>query len=98
MPDGGELVYRSTAICDENDLILTLPLYCLPKPGDTDGPLLPAGTPIRDLWRGEDHGELGSSWRFVASRDGGESWEAYETMWDDERGLPVRLLGGADAS
>lgn len=39
-----------------------------------------------DLWRGDDYGELGTSWRFKASLDDGETWVAYETQWSDEEG------------
>ena len=57
-----------------NDVLnLMQSLYCLPRPGDTDDPLLAAGTPVRDLWRGDDYGELGFSWRFLATFDGGET-------------------------
>jgi len=79
------------------DLTLTAPLWCLPdEPGGEDR-LLPAGSLIRDLWRGEDHGELGHGWRFAASFDGGATWQHYETQWDDSEGpFPVALVDGVE--
>lgn len=72
-------------------LELCRPLHCVPRPSDTDDPLLPEGTPIRDLWRGDDYAELGFSWRFLATLDGGATWEVFETMWDAEEAFPVEL-------
>jgi len=42
-----------------SDLLLTVPLYCLPATPGAEDQLPPEGTPIRDLWRGEDHGDFG---------------------------------------
>ncbi len=66
----------------DDPLTLTQPVCCIPRAGDADDPLLPEGTLIRGLWRGEDYGQFGVSWRFLASLDRGELWEVFETMWD----------------
>ena len=83
-------IYQSGPMT-EHHLILTGPLYCLPKPGATDDPLLPADTLIRDLWRVDDYDDLGFSWRFLTSVDGGATWEVFDTMWDDGEPFPVEL-------
>lgn len=62
-------------------LVLAEPLHCLPRSDDLDDPLLPDGTPIRDLWRGSNYDELGFSWRFFARADSGKTWKAFETIW-----------------
>ncbi len=87
----GVALLMMTAVVDSVSVFfLTQSLWCLPKDGSEDF-LLPAGTLIRDLWRGEDCGDLGFSWRFLASLDGGATWSARQTIWDEGEGsFPVR--------
>ena len=77
-------------------LLLTDDLWCLPRETDSgNDPQLAEGTPIRDLWRGEDYGELGFAWHFVAEVDGDRAWRAYETMLDAGDAFPVTIVRGS---
>ena len=70
---------------------LSQALYCLPTEQGGEDALLPEGALLRDLWRGEEHGGLGFSWRLSASMDGGATWAVFETMWDEGDWFPVEL-------
>ncbi len=74
-------------------MTLSRPLYCLPTDRAGNDPRLPEGTPVRDVWRGDDYGPLGESWRFLASIDGGKTWGAYQTMLDQQDSFPIALGG-----
>ncbi len=85
------VILRTDASRVTEHLLLAVDIYCLPRWEGEDDPHLPEGTPIRDLWRGENYGELGWSWRFQASLDGGETWVAFETQWNGEEPFPVMI-------